>query len=146
MFQSIRGIIKYTTALIGGIDNDSLYEDIISGKQRNDDDYSSVIGFQEKFGTAVLELAKETHLKTGKWITKSELQKGTKGIFPIHSQSVQAVCHKYLFARDAALEARKAGYKNKYPYKQKKHFNTKWANNGFKVFENGKIAIIDGGF
>ena len=46
-----------------------------------------------------LELAKETHLKTGKWITKSELQKGTKGIFPIHSQSVQAVCHKYLFAR-----------------------------------------------
>ena len=37
-----------------------------------------------------LELAKETHLKTGKWITKSELQKGTKGTtfpdsFPICS-------------------------------------------------------------
>ncbi len=62
-----------------------------------------------------LTLAKETHLKTGKWITKSELQKRSKGIFPLHSQSVQSVCHKYLFARDAALKARKAGHKTKYP-------------------------------
>ena len=93
-----------------------------------------------------LELAKETHLKTGKWITKSALQKGTKGIYPIHSQSVQAVCHKYLFARDAARNARKAGHQNKYPYKRKKHFNTKWANNGFKVFENGKIQLSMGKF
>ena len=93
-----------------------------------------------------LALAKETHLKTGKWISKSELQKGTKGIFPIHSQSVQAVCHKYVFARDAARNARRAGYKNKYPYKQKKHFNTKWANNGFKVFESGKIVLSMGDF
>ncbi len=93
-----------------------------------------------------LELSKETHLKTGKWITKSELQKQTKGMFPIHSQSVQAVCHKYLFARDATNKARKVGYKNKYPYKQKKYFNTKWANNGFKVFENGKIELSMGIF
>ncbi|MCG7333652.1 transposase, partial [Sporosarcina sp. ACRSM] len=91
-----------------------------------------------------LDLAKETHLKTGKWITKSELQKGTKGTFPIHSQSVQAVCHKYLFARDSARKARKAGHPNKYPYKRKNHFNTKWANNGFKVFENGKIQLSMG--
>ncbi|GIN93048.1 transposase [Siminovitchia terrae] len=93
-----------------------------------------------------LALAKETHLKTGKWITKSELQKRSKGIFPIHSQSVQAVCHKYLFARDAALKARKAGHKTKYPYKKKTYFNTKWANNGFKVFENGKIELSMGIF
>ena len=109
-------------------------------------DYSSVIGFQAKFGTVALELAKENHLKTGKWITKSALQKGTKGIFPIHSQSVQAVCHKYLFARDAARKARKAGHKNKYPYKRKNHFNPKWANNSFKVFENGKIQLSMGEF
>jgi putative transposase len=93
-----------------------------------------------------LKLAKETHMTTGKWITKSALQKGTKGIFPIHSQSVQAVCHKYLFARDAAWQARKSGHKNKYPYKQKKHFNTKWANNGFKAFANGKIVLSMGDF
>ncbi|WP_339229507.1 transposase [Oceanobacillus sp. FSL K6-2867] len=93
-----------------------------------------------------LELAKETHLKTGKWIKKSALQKATKRIFPIHSQSVQAVCHKYLFARDAARKARKSGHKNKYPYKQKRYYNTKWANNGFEVFENGKIQLSMGDF
>lgn len=93
-----------------------------------------------------LEMAKDAHLKTGKWITKSDLQKGTKGIFPTHSQSVQAVCHKYVFARDAARKARQAGYQTKYPYKQKKHFNTKWANNGFKVLENGKIQLSMGNF
>ena len=93
-----------------------------------------------------LKLSKEIHLKTGKWATKSELQKGTKGLFPIHSQSVQAVCHKYLFARQSAHAARKTGLNNKYPYKQKKNFNTKWANNGFKVFANGKIQLSMGNF
>ncbi|MCG7337660.1 transposase, partial [Sporosarcina sp. ACRSM] len=39
---------------------------------------------------------------------------------------------------------RKAGHPNKYPYKRKNHFNTKWANNGFKVFENGKIQLSMG--
>ena len=35
-----------------------------------------------------LDLAKQKHIETGKWISKSELQKQTKGLFPIHSQSV----------------------------------------------------------
>ncbi|MBW8348019.1 transposase [Bacillus sp. IITD106] len=90
--------------------------------------------------------AKDTHMKTGKWITKSELQKATKRKYPIHSQSVQAVCHTYVFARDAARKARKRGHPTKYPYKQKKHFNTKWANNGFTVHENGKIELKMGDF
>ncbi|KMY61391.1 transposase, partial [Geobacillus stearothermophilus] len=51
-----------------------------------------------------LRLAKEHHLETGKWITKTELQKATKGRFSIHSQSIQAVVHKYIFARDGAKE------------------------------------------
>ena len=64
-----------------------------------------------------LKIAKEYSLaNNGKWIGKTHL----------HSQSVQAVCHKYLFSRDAAFKARKAGLKSKYPYKKKKNFNTKW--------------------
>ena len=68
-----------------------------------------------------LESAKEN----GKWINKTKLQKETKRKFALHSQSIQAVCHKYLFARDAAKEARKKGYDNKYPYKNKIYYNTK---------------------
>lgn len=32
----------------------------------------------------------------------------------------KAVCHKYLFSRDAAFKARKSGLKNKYPYKKRR--------------------------
>lgn len=88
-----------------------------------------------------LRLAKEHHINFGKWISKSELQTLTKGLFPIHSQSVQAVCHKYLFSRDSTMKARRKGLKNKYPYKKKKYFITKWANNGFVIHENGKIEL-----
>lgn len=93
-----------------------------------------------------LDLAKQKHMETGKWISKSELQKQTKGLFPIHSQSVQAVCHKYLFSRDSAHKARKKGLKNKYPYKKKQYFNTKWANNGFIIHDNGKIELKMGNY
>ncbi|EPR27472.1 Transposase [Geobacillus sp. WSUCF1] len=88
-----------------------------------------------------LRLAKEHHLETGKWITKTELQKATKGRFSIHSQSIQAVVHKYIFARDGAKEARKKGEKIKYPYKKKKHFNTKWAKDGFVLHEDGTLEL-----
>ncbi|MFM9282047.1 transposase [Paenibacillus jiagnxiensis] len=64
-------------------------------------------------------------LHDGKWIGKTELQAALKNQFPLHSQSVQAVCHKYLFARDSAKQAKKQGLQTKYPYKNKKYFNTK---------------------
>jgi putative transposase len=87
-----------------------------------------------------LKLAKEHDKQSGKWISKTELQKLTKGKYPIHSQSIQAVVHKYIWARDAAKKAREQGITTvKYPYKQKKNFNTKWAKDGFKIDENGKI-------
>ena len=48
----------------------------------------------------------------GKWINQTELQKQTKGKYPIHSQSIQAVCHKYLNARDSAKKAKQKGLDN----------------------------------
>ncbi|WP_102177574.1 RNA-guided endonuclease InsQ/TnpB family protein, partial [Fischerella thermalis] len=81
----------------------------------------------------------------GKWMSKSELQKATKGRFHLHSQSIQAVCHKYLFARDAAHQAIRKGIQTaRYPYKSKNHYNTKWAKDGFKIHGNGKIELSMG--
>ena len=63
-----------------------------------------------------LRIAKEYALtNNGDWINRTELQKRLKNRYPLHSQSVQAVAHKYLFARDSAKKARLKGYKNKYP-------------------------------
>lgn len=61
----------------------------------------------------------------------------------MHSQSIQAVVHKYIFARDAALKAKRKGYKYiRYPYKQKRNYNTKWVNNGFTInYDKGYIDL-----
>ena len=67
-----------------------------------------------------LKIAKEYALQNnGKWINKVELQTALKNKYPIHSQSIQAVAHKYLFARKATLEKLEKGLKARYPYKQR---------------------------
>ena len=92
-----------------------------------------------------LKIAKEYSLANdGKWINETHLKKEVKNRYPLHSQSVQAVCEKYLFSRDSAFKARKAGLKNKYPYKKKKNFNTKWKDKAFTVHLNGKITLSMG--
>ncbi|AHM56962.1 transposase GSA [Peptoclostridium acidaminophilum DSM 3953] len=94
---------------------------------------------------ACLAVSKSYSLANGgKWIGKSLLQAEMKGRFPLHSQSIQAVCHKYLFARDSAYAARLKGYKNKYPYKTKRNFNTKWIDKAFKILPSGKIELSMG--
>ena len=94
-----------------------------------------------------LEISKDYSLSNeGKWVGKTELQKALKGKYPLHSQSIQAVSHKYLFSRDAARGAKLKGYRNKYPYKKKKNFNTKWVDKAFKVYQNGKIELSTGTF
>ena len=93
-----------------------------------------------------LAFAKEYSLSNdGKWINKTQLQSLTKKNYSLHSQSIQAVVHKYIFSRDSANKARKLGLKdNKYPYKEKKFFNTKWVDKAFKVYPNGKIELSMG--
>src|SRR5581483_6037610 len=92
-----------------------------------------------------LQISKQHHVKHGKWISKSDLQKATKRLFHLHSQSIEAVCHKYIFARDSAYRAIQKGIRSAcYPYRQKHHYNTKWAKDGFKIFPNGKIELSMG--
>ncbi|WP_199617840.1 RNA-guided endonuclease InsQ/TnpB family protein [Paenibacillus alkalitolerans] len=92
-----------------------------------------------------LHFAKSHFLEHGEWIDKTQLQKATKGKYPIHSQSIQAVCHKYLHARDNAHKAKQKGHSHiRYPYKTKKHFPTKWAAQGFTVHDNGRIELSPG--
>ncbi len=89
-----------------------------------------------------LALAKDHHKQTGKWISKSDLHAATKGKYPIHSQSIQAVFEKYVDARENAKKARERGYGQiRYPYREKKHFNTKWKKDGFRILDNCKIEL-----
>ena len=93
-----------------------------------------------------LKIAKEYALaNNGEWINKTKLQKQLKNRFPLHSQSVQAVAHKYLFARDSAKQARLKGYKNKYPWRFKKNYNSFWVDKAFSFdFEKNQMALSFG--
>ncbi len=91
-----------------------------------------------------LAIAGEHHKETGKWISKTELQRAIKRKFPLHSQSIQAVAHKYLEAREGARQAQAKGYPTRYPYKKKMNFVTKWAKDGFQVGTDGKIELSMG--
>lgn len=91
---------------------------------------------------ACLHEAKQHHISTGKWINQTQLQQVVKGKFPLHSQSVQAICHKYLFSRDSMHQAKKKGIGTaRYPYRRKKYFNTKWVDQAFRIHTNGKVEL-----
>ena len=93
-----------------------------------------------------LKIAKEYALaNNGEWINQTKLQKQLKNRFPLHSQSVQAVAHKYLFARDSTRQARLKGYRNKYPWRFKKNYNSFWVDKAFSFdFENNKMILSCG--
>ena len=68
----------------------------------------------------------DIHRLGGKWITQTDLQKELKGLYPLHSQTIQAVAHKFLAAREGTKEARLKGFKQiKFPWKYKFVFNPK---------------------
>ncbi|MDF9408783.1 MAG: putative transposase DNA-binding domain protein [Pelotomaculum sp. PtaB.Bin013] len=92
-----------------------------------------------------LSYAKEYHKTNGKWISKTDLQKLTKGRYHLHSQSIQAVQERYLDARTNAYRAKQTGYGHiHYPWRQKKNYPTWWKKDGFTIQPNGKIELSMG--
>ncbi|RBW67249.1 RNA-guided endonuclease InsQ/TnpB family protein, partial [Bacillus taeanensis] len=87
-----------------------------------------------------VQIARYYYRLGGGWITKSDLQKEVKGLYPLHSQTIQAVAHKFLQAREGAQKARKAGANVRYPWKHKFVFNPKWVGESFTL-EGKKITL-----
>jgi putative transposase len=89
-----------------------------------------------------VQIARYYHRLGGGWITKTDLQKELKGLYPLHSQTVQAVAHKFLQARIGAKEARKKDKKIRYPWKHKFIFNPKWVDKAFTIEGNRLILSM----
>lgn len=77
-----------------------------------------------------VEIDQEYRNSFGKSISLSELQKATKHIVPIHAKGIHHVVHKYLYARSAMWNSRKAKHKESknvnLPHKHKEYFVTGW--------------------
>lgn len=83
---------------------------------------------------------------TGKVIGRNDLQKQTKKCVPLTAKAIHHVVHKYLFARGAMWESRKANHENSrkvnLPYKEKKYFTTGWDGQCIQInHEKGTIRI-----
>ena len=78
----------------------------------------------------ILELQRE------KLRSKGDLQRMLKGLYPINSQSVQAVTDKYCAACLATKSARDNGLANKYQWRHKRNYPTTWKADGFKLLGN----------
>ncbi|RBW67678.1 RNA-guided endonuclease InsQ/TnpB family protein [Bacillus taeanensis] len=86
------------------------------------------------------QIARYYYRLGGGWITKSDLQKELKGLYCLHSQTIQAVAHKFLQAREGAQKARKAGFNVRYLWKHKFVFNPKWVGQSFTL-QGKKITL-----
>ena len=91
-----------------------------------------------------VQIARYYYRLSGKWITQTDLQKELKGLYPLHSQTIQAVAHKFLAASEGTKEARQKGFKQiKYPWKHKLVFNPKWVDKSF-ILEGKKLTLSMG--
>src|SRR3990167_11119643 len=57
------------------------------------------------------------------WPNRTALQQATKGLYGMHSQGVQMICHTFLQNVDTTRKLRKSGVKIRYPYKTKHTYN-----------------------
>ena len=54
-----------------------------------------------------------------KWLSKTDIQAVRKQIYPLHSQTVQAIADKYVANRETIRQLRQIDKKAKYPWRTK---------------------------
>jgi len=79
------------------------------------------------------------------WPNRTDLQQATKGLYSMHSQSVQMICHTFLQNVDTTRKLRKSGVKIRYPYKTKHTYTLMWPAQAVKVKENRVILPMGRG-
>lgn len=98
---------------------------------------------------SVWNQCKDVHLKARtahqKWPQRSELQQLTKGLYALHSQSVQMICHTFLSNIEATKELRKSGVMIRYPYKTKLFYPLLWPAQAVKLKANRVILPMGRG-
>ena len=81
--------------------------------------------------------ARQAHTR---WPTRDDLQQATKGLFALHSQTVQMVCQQFLANVDTARELRQTDSKIRYPYKDKRSYPLLWPAQAVSR-ERGRIVL-----
>lgn len=134
-----------------------IYKSFTVPVNSNKSDYNYLMkcnGYSAIIWNACVKADQENRKINGKSLTQSELQFMMKKSVPILlANSINLVIIKYLTARNAMWESRKAKHtdtnKIKLPHKEKKFFNTLWNYQNIKVYKEkgyitlGKPNVID---
>ena len=78
-----------------------------------------------------------------KWLKSSDLEKLTKGMYTLHSQTVQALAQKLDDNCKTARQLRKNDPEARYPYKDKTYQTVIWKDQAIRVVK-GKIVLPNG--
>jgi putative transposase len=90
----------------------------------------------------IVTVAKAHYDTTHTWIGRGDLQKKLKGVYKLHSQTVQALVDKFCENRlSAAANRRKGNLKMKYPWRVKKFVTIPFKQMAIKKSETGNIVL-----
>lgn len=98
----------------------------------------------------VWTLCRDMHLEarkmSNKWPNRDDLQKATKGIFALHSQTVQMIAHAFLANVDTARQLRQKGNGQIcYPYRDKFYYPLMWPKQAMSLTEKTIILPMGRG-
>jgi putative transposase len=94
----------------------------------------------------VWNLCRDLHLNARKhshaWPTKQDLQVGTKGLFALHSQTVQMICHGFIANVETTKQLRKSypEMKMKYPWRDKTFRPLVWPKQAI-TYQHGRVVL-----
>lgn len=142
-------ITKIYDEPLAGFENGCFYKTMIIPVQCSKRDYNYLMQCNKWAADCwnkIVEADTECYKTTGKFMTRSEIQRFVKDITPLHAVGNQHVFAKYYSARDAMFRSKNAGHENsnkvKLPYKKKKYFVTGWTVFCYKIdYKNGNLYL-----
>jgi putative transposase len=117
-----------------------IYKTLIVPLKCNKSDFqylSKLNSYSAQVWNFCVQIDKKHIEENGKAMGLSALEHATKGIVPIHASGINHIVFKYIYARSAMWNSRKANHKDSrkvnLPYKEKKHIATGWNYQNIKI-------------
>ena len=131
------------------LDDGYFYKTMIIPVKCSNEDYSYLMQCSRWAGdcwNAIVKADNECYKTTGKFMSRSDIQKFVKNITPLHAVGNQHVFTKYYSARDAMFRSRKSEHENndkvKLPYRKKKYFVVGWNVFSYVIDYRNKIVKL----
>jgi putative transposase len=87
-----------------------------------------------------VRIHQEARTARTRWPNRDDLQTATRGMFALHSQTVQMICHAFLATVETARQLKKTNPRMRYPYKEKHFYPLLWPAQAVTV-QAGRVVL-----